>query len=108
MSDVEKRLEVLERHRFKTLGRINALETLVNELWLDFAGRSNLDRAEFIRGVRQVYLDRADAPQRHFVGVDPAELDLIGQEYREALFQILANLERIASAEPKSGRQPKA
>jgi len=101
VADVEKRLESLERYRFKALGRINALETLLMELWLDFAGRSEVSRADFIRGVRKVYLERADYPQRHFVGADPAEIDLIGQEYRESLSQILANLERIASAGTK-------
>jgi hypothetical protein len=106
MSDLEERVRKLERFRYTTLGRMNAYETLTLDLWMQIVEKSD-DPIELAEGLRSHYLKQALSPGS-FPGVDPTHLDLVSQEYREALEQVLGHLVKLARvAASKSGRPHK-
>jgi hypothetical protein len=97
MATVEERLRALERFRYRALAQINACQTMTMSLWVAYLGnlvKPEDDPVAFLERQRAAWLKAAEHPQRAFPGADPASLDLISQEYRDALDALSAELLR--------------
>ena len=102
-SDIEERVRRLERFRFRALGMMNAQATMLMDLWMQFLETAD-DAA--VNDLAQNWL--SDAERAHeFPGADPAELDLISQEYRDALTRLLQAIHQKRSAGRRSSHPRK-
>jgi hypothetical protein len=104
---LEERVEALERSRLKQLARLNAHETLLLEIWAQFAIKYADDASEFAAHMREFYRQRADMPARMFPGADPAQLDLLSQEYAEAIDDVVSHLQTLVARAASMGRPPR-
>lgn len=75
---------------------MNALQTLLFDIWLTYLREHVDDPIATAKSMRTRWLKNADAPIGQFPGVDPAHLDLVGQENRGALDELTAELVRLA------------
>ena len=95
---VEERLRRLERFRYLALARINLLQTLAVGAWCNICLQAP-DPNEYARIVTEAWNAGASAPQS-FPGVDPGHLDLLSQEYEEAVAavanQVVAHVRKMA------------
>jgi hypothetical protein len=103
---LEERVRRLERFRYGMLGRVNALTTMLLSLWADYLHTQPADALAAAQNQRALWLEGAERPPSHaFRGADPDHLQLISQEYRDALEQLsdllIADARRRAE-EPKS------
>ena len=99
---IEERLSELERFRYAVLGRVNALQNMVLDAWINLLRKSTDDLVPAAEELRKKWLENAKKT-RPFPSVDPAHLDLVAQEYEEALDNLTKEFVRLAKA-----AQPKA
>ena len=102
--EIEERLR-LERFRYAALGTINAQTTMLADLWCNFIVSHHPDDAlaEFER-LEAHWLADAAAPTRAFPGIEPAYLDLIAQEYEEAIRRLSREMKEKLRQGPKGPR----
>jgi hypothetical protein len=81
---LEERISRLELSRFRTIGRINALTTMLLTLWGEYLENQPGDALEKIECQRQLWLEGAENVPP-FPGADPDQLQLISDENRKAL-----------------------
>lgn len=93
---LEDRIKALEGFRYATLGRVNALQILLLSAWTTLLKHHSDDPVAAAEDMRRRWLQAADVPSRPFPGVDPAHLDAVSQEYREALEELTEILVQIA------------
>ena len=99
---IEERLSVLEMFRYATLGRINALQHMLLDAWLNLLRKSTDDLVPAAEELREKWLENAKK-SRPFPGVEPVHLDLVAQEYEEALDNLTQEFVRLTkAARPKA------
>ena len=89
---LEDRVRALEETRVAMIGRINACQTLVLGVWINVIPDLHGDPLEIAEKFRSMWLEATEKPARDFPGVDPATLDVIGQEYRDAIDDLSGQL----------------
>ena len=100
--DFDERLRRLERFRYAALGMINAQTTVLNDLWCNFIVLHDADDAlAQLERLEAHWLADAAAPTRAFPGVEPAHLDLISQEYEEAIRRLTREMKEKLRQGPK-------
>ncbi len=101
---VEARLRALEGSRVAMIGRINACQTLVVGLWANVIPKLQGDPVKIAETLRSEWLRGAEKPAREFPGIDPATLDVIGQEYRDAIDDLSSQIvDYFRAKAPKDG-----
>ena len=93
---IENRIAKLEEFRYRTLGRVNAIQTLLFDAWLTLLQNHTDDPVAAAEAMRARWMKRADLPDRQFPDADPAHIDLVGQEHMLALDELTAELIRLA------------
>jgi hypothetical protein len=93
---LEDRVRELERFRFTMIGRLNACQTVLFDVWLNFLAIRSADPVATVNALRASWLRVAEAPNRTFLDVGPAHLDLVEREYRDALDKLTGELVRLA------------
>src|ERR1700730_10325170 len=88
---LEDRVRRLEHFRYGMLGRVNALATMHLSLWADYLEKQPGDALAVAERQRTLWFEGAERPPQ-FPGVDPAHLQLVSQEYHDALGQLSARL----------------
>ena len=78
------------------IGRLNACQTLLFDVWLNFLAMQSADPVATVDALRTSWLRITEALDRTFLDLDPAHLDLVNQEYREALDKLTAELVQLA------------
>jgi hypothetical protein len=101
---LEERVRRLERFRYRTLGMISAQNTMLVDLWCNWLEKNDPDVFATLERLRENWLSNAERPNEAFRGVDPAHLDLVAQEYRDAL--ILLTNEMIQKLRQGRGTGP--
>jgi hypothetical protein len=102
---LEDRVRELERFRFTMIGRLNACQTLLFDVWLNLLAMRSADPVATVNALRASWLRIAEAPDRTFLDVNPAHLDLVNQEYRHALDKLTGELVRLAQT-AKPAQEP--
>lgn len=102
--NVEDRLRRLEAFRYAALGTINAQTTIITDLWCNFIAKEP-DPVAIMNRLKAGWLSDAENPTRSFSGVDPAHLDLVSQEYREAIERLADAMLRKLRAGPTIPRE---
>lgn len=92
MTDLEDRVLALEKSRFRVVGRINALTTLILDLWLNHLERHTADPVATCEKMRSEWLEQSKAPNTMYLGPDPAQVEIALQESTEALEHLTAHL----------------
>lgn len=106
MDTIENRIQRLEKSRYKMIGRINALQTIALSGWTKTILETQSDPVGYAEAIRKQWLSTADQPQRSFHGADPAEIDLISQEYLDALDDLTGQIVSfVRSRAPKAGQE---
>ncbi len=101
-SNIEDRLSELERFRYTMLGRVNALQHMMLDAWVNILRKSTDDLVPAAEELREMWIENAKKP-RPFPGADPAHLDLVAQEYEEAMDDMTKEFVRLAKkAAPKA------
>lgn len=94
--DLDERVAKLEQFRYRVIGRFNACQAMLFDVWLNYLEKHTDDPVIAAERMRDAWLKRAQLPDRQFPGVDPAHLDLVGQEHYQALDELSAELVRLA------------
>ena len=94
----EARVRALEGFRYSVLGRVNALQTMLLSAWATLLKLHSDDPLTTAKDMQKQWLAAAKAPQRNFIGVDPAHLDAVSQEYEAALEDLTAEFVRMAGS----------
>ena len=100
---LEDRIEQLERSRYRMLGHVNALNTLILALWVEHLAQQPEGAEQALERRRTYWLDTADEPRVAFPGADPDHLQMVTAEYRKALERLTDLLHQHTLAS-KSGR----
>jgi hypothetical protein len=102
----EERVESLERFRYFALGMFNAQSTMIVDLWCNWLELREPYPLEALDRIRKKWLANAEQLDESFkdVGVDPAHLQLVAQEYQEKL--ILLTNEMIRKLRLAQGNDP--
>jgi hypothetical protein len=103
---LEDRVRELERFRFTMIGRLNACQTLLFDVWLKFLAMQSADPVATVDALRTSWLRITEAPDRTLLDLDPAHLDLVNQEYREARDKLTAELVQLARTEKLTVKPP--
>ncbi len=94
---LEDRVRDLERFRYEMLGRVNALQHMMLDAWINILRKSTDDLVPAAEELREKWLENSKKP-RPFPGVDPAHLDLVAQEYEQAMDNLTKEFVRLAKA----------
>jgi hypothetical protein len=108
MSDtLEERVRRLEAFSYRALGLLNAQNTILSDRWCNVIANADpqnvlatLDR------LRDQWLGDADKPP-YLPGIDPVHLDVVSQEYRDALELLVVVMRQKLQAAPTSGHPKK-
>ena len=92
-STLKDRVLRLEESRFRTVGEINALRTMLLSAWMTLIRRSSSPPGEAIAQLKDAWLSQPSEPLRAFPGIDSSELGAIAQEYEKSIARLLADLE---------------
>lgn len=93
---LEDRIRALEGFRYAMLGRVNAQQTLLLAAWVTLLKHHSDDPLATAEDMRRKWLQVADAPPGPFPNVDPAHLEAVSQDYRQALEELTEGLIRVA------------
>jgi hypothetical protein len=103
-AELEERVRRLEAFRYSAIGFINAQNTLISDLWCNFILNNEPDKVrQTMLRLREHWLADSDKSLVSTEGVDAAHLDLISQQYREALELLIATMEQKLKPGPTSG-----
>ena len=101
---LEDRVRALEGTRVRMIGRINACQTLVIGVWVNVIPKLQGDNLEIAETFRSAWLEGAEKPIRDFPELDSATLDVLGQEYRDAIDDLSGQLvDYFRGKAPKGG-----
>ena len=105
---IEERVRRLEAFRYWALGRINAQNTLLADLWCNFIAASPGSVLATLERLRDQWLaDAANPPAAP--GLDPAYLELVSQEYRAALESLVEMMRQkllaVHTTDPQDKRE---
>ena len=101
---LEDRVRALEGTRIRMIGRINACQTLVISALVNVIPKLQGDNLEIAETFRSAWLEAAEKPTQDFPGIDPATLDVLGQEYRDAIDELSGQLvDYFRGQAPKGG-----
>ena len=102
---LEDRVRDLEGFRYAMLGRVNALQHLMLDAWFNILRKSTDDLVPAAEELREKWLEAAKH-RRPFPGVDAAHLELVAQEYEEAMDHLTKEFVRLVTlAAPKAGNR---
>ena len=85
---LEDRVRALEGSRIRMIARMNAYQTLIIGLWVNMIPKIKGEPLEIAETLRSAWLEAAEKPSRDFPEVDPATLDVHGQEYRDVIDEL--------------------
>lgn len=100
IEQLKQRVARLEESRYKTVGEMNALRTMLLSAWLTLIQRSSSSPQEILSQLQQAWLPKSPQAQKVFPGIDSSELAAFSQEYETSISRLLADLER-ALGQPK-------
>jgi hypothetical protein len=101
---LEERLKRLERFRYRTLGMISAQNTMLIDLWCNWLQKNDPDLPRTLEKLRNNWLASAERPSEDFHNIDPAHLDLVAQEYRDALVRLTNEMIRRLGLARETGQ----
>jgi hypothetical protein len=81
---LEQRVQRLERFRYRMLGMINVQNTIIADLVCEQLFTEDYP-SQALEALKQNWLVRTEQPTQALRSIDPAEGDLIAQEFREAV-----------------------
>lgn len=96
-SSLEDRVRRLEESRYKTVGQINALRTMLLSAWMTLIQKSSSPPAKIIAELQQAWLPSSPQAKKVFPGIDPSELAAFQQEFETSISGLLAELERAVN-----------
>ena len=101
---LEDRVRDLEGTRITIIAHVNACQTLLIGVWANVIPKLQGDPIEIAETFRSAWLEAAETPAGDFPGIDPATLDVIGQEYRDAIDVLSGHLvDYLRGQAPKGG-----
>jgi hypothetical protein len=89
---LETRVRRLEGFRYRMLGMVNAQNALLVDLWCNWLAKNDPEPLVTLEKLRENWLANAERPNEAMRGIEPAHLDVVSQEYRDAVIRLTNDL----------------
>lgn len=93
---LDERVRKLEEFRYRVIGRFNACQSLLFEIWLEHLKLNTADPVGYAEAMRQKWMKESETFADTTRGADPAALAMIQAEHQKALDELSGLLVRLA------------
>ena len=100
-SSIEDRVRRLEESRYRTIGELYVLRTMLLSAWTTLVHQSSAPPAEVIAQLKSAWLPASPQVNRVFPGTDPSEIAAFSHEYEVAIARLFTELERAVLGPPR-------